>query len=255
MAPTLAVERLVVWGYAVSGFAALGYEVLWTRVVSIALGITTTQSLSVMLGGAIGAPLADRLRAGIFAFGLAEWALGLFGLASIALLTAVTRIVDALGAPPGWGGHVARLLQVNGAGEVPTDPNSIRVFRLLGTLPLALHPSPDDVLVVAYGGGITLSAVAAQHPSRIDCAEIVPAVVDASPLFERWNGGLAARLDEAGVRLVFDDGRNHVLRTTRRYDVIISDSTHPATADSWVLYTREFYRLCRERLNDGGMMA
>jgi hypothetical protein len=46
-----------------------------------------------------------------------------------------------------------------------------------------------------------------------------------------------------------------VLRTERSYDVIISDSTHPGTVDSWVLYTEEFYRLCRARLKQGGLFA
>ena len=42
-----------------------------------------------------------------------------------------------------------------------------------------------------------------------------------------------------------------MLRTARAYDVIISDSTHPGTADSWVLYTEEFYRLCRRAAEAG----
>jgi hypothetical protein len=66
-------------------------------------------------------------------------------------------------------------------------------------------------------------------------------------VFERVEGGR--------IRLIADDGRNHVLRTDKSYDVILSDSTHPRTADSWVLYTRDFYNLCRRRLEDDGVMA
>jgi spermidine synthase len=148
-----------------------------------------------------------------------------------------------------------RVLRVNGAGEVPTDRPSIRVFRLLGTLPLVVHDDPQEILVIAFGGGITLAAVEAQQPARIDCVELVPQVLGAAPLFERFNGGVFRRVDDGRIQLIFDDGRNHVLRTERHYDVIISDSTHPATADSWVLYTEEFYRLSRERLRPGGIFA
>jgi hypothetical protein len=148
-----------------------------------------------------------------------------------------------------------RTLRVNGAGEVPTDWASIRVFRLLGTLPMALHPDPREVLVIALGGGITLSAVERLAPQRIDCVEVVPGVVEAGPLFERFNHGVYRRLRQPPFELILDDGRNHVLRTERRYDVVISDSTHPATADSWVLYTREFYERCRSRLNPQGVFA
>jgi spermidine synthase len=148
-----------------------------------------------------------------------------------------------------------RILRVNGAGEVPTDHLSVQNFRLLGNLPLLLHPEPEEVLVIAFGGGITLAAVELHRPRRIDCVEIASGVLDAAPYFEDFNNRIFERLDRAGIELVIDDGRNHVLRTDRRYDVIISDATHPATADSWVLYTEQFYRLSRRRLSEGGIFA
>jgi spermidine synthase len=148
-----------------------------------------------------------------------------------------------------------RVLKVNGAGEVPTDHTSIQNFRLLGNLPMLLHPDPTQVLVIAFGGGITLAAVESHQPQHIDCVEVVSGVVDAAPFFADFNERIFERLDSARFELVIDDGRNHVLRTERRYDVIISDATHPATADSWVLYTEEFYRLCRLRLREQGLFA
>ena len=45
------------------------------------------------------------------------------------------------------------------------------------------------------------------------------------------------------------------MRTPERYDIIIADATHPGTADSWVLYTEEFYQLCRQRLKKEGFIA
>jgi len=65
--PPLA-ARAVFWGFALSGFAALGYEVAWTRLLGVVLRLTTNQSLSTILitflfglavGGAIGARYAD----------------------------------------------------------------------------------------------------------------------------------------------------------------------------------------------------
>ena len=60
-------------------------------------------------------------------------------------------------AKPGY-----RKMEFNRGGQVPTDYGSFQLFRLLGHLPLLLHPNPQDVLVVALGGGIALGA-AAQH--------------------------------------------------------------------------------------------
>jgi spermidine synthase len=408
--------RLVFWGFALSGFTALGYEVIWTRLLGVVMRLTVSQSLSAILvaflfglaaGGAVGARYADRWR-GLFAvFGSIELALGLFGLASVAVFGAIPRVMEAIPAATFWGhlgkvfavsflvmlvptflmgllfpvagrihvlglgslgrrvgnvyaantagaiagafaagfilipllgtqrsiellawinvavgaaivgldpdteprrkttrlaalgvpvllltlvlpsslmenvfrrthpgsellyydeaaggtvtvfehGNGERILRVNGAGEVPTDRASIQIFRLLGNLPMLIHPDPRDVLVIAFGGGVTLSSVERHAPRRLDCVEIVPGVFDAAHFFERYNFGLHKRLDQPPLELIVDDGRNHVLRTERRYDVIISDSTHPGTADSWVLYTEEFYRLCRARLKQGGMFA
>jgi spermidine synthase len=148
-----------------------------------------------------------------------------------------------------------RLLRVNGAGEVPTDIDSMRTFRLLGTLPLLLHPDPEEVLVIAFGGGITLAAAELLAPERIDCVEVVPGVFEASRYFAQYNGSIFERLEGGRLEVLVDDGRNHILRTRSRYDAIISDATHPGTADSWILYTEEFYRLCKKRLKPGGIVA
>jgi hypothetical protein len=79
--------------------------------------------------------------------------------------------------------------------------------------------------------------------------------VGAAPYFAEYNNRVFERFDDGRIHIVADDGRSHLLRTRSSYDVIISDSTHPATADSWVLYTREFYELCRSRLKPGGYVA
>ena len=49
-----------------------------------------------------------------------------------------------------------RKMALNGGGQVPTDYSSLQIFRLLGHLPLLLHPDPQEVLVVSLGGGIAL---------------------------------------------------------------------------------------------------
>lgn len=148
-----------------------------------------------------------------------------------------------------------RSLRVNGTGEVRSDFASIQTFRMLGNLAPLLHPDPQQVAVVAFGGGVTLSSVELHRPEHLACAEVVPGVFGAAPLFGEYNNRIADRFGAGYLHLIAEDGRNHLLRTGDRYDVIICDSTHPTTADSWLLYTREFYRLCRQRLKPGGMVA
>ena len=149
------------------------------------------------------------------------------------------------------------LLKVNGGGEVPTDYASLQTFRMLGHLPLLLHPDPKDVLVIAFGGGIALGAVAQHAVERVDCVEIAASVVGSAAYFSSFNHGILDRIrqPDSNIHLIIDDGRNYVLTTDRRYDVITGDATHPGSSDSWVLYTKEFYALCRDRLNPGGILC
>ena len=136
-----------------------------------------------------------------------------------------------------------------------TDFAAMQTFRMLGNLPMLLHGAAEEVVVVAFGGGVTLGAAENHAPKRLQCVEVVPAVFDAAHYFADYNNSISQRFDSERLRLIPGDGRNHLLRTTDRYDVIIADATHPTTADSWLLYTEEFYRLCQSRLRAGGIMA
>ena len=144
------------------------------------------------------------------------------------------------------------MLSVNGLDEVPVDPASLLTFRFLGHMPLLIHPNPQDVMVLALGGGITTGSVATHPVRKIDVVELCPAVVRAARNFKQWNHGV---LDDARLNIIIQDGRNHLLTTPRKYDVITADATHPWSADSWILYTREMYRLVRSRLNTNGIFS
>lgn len=149
-----------------------------------------------------------------------------------------------------------REMRLNGGGQVPTDYGAMQIFRILGHLPMALHPDPQDVLVIALGGGITLGSVAQHDVDRIHCVELVPEVITAARQhYSEFNYGVLDDPSAAGIELIVDDGRNYLLSTSRTYDVITGDATHPTSADSWVLYTRDFYELCRAHLQEGGIMV
>ncbi len=145
-----------------------------------------------------------------------------------------------------------KTLMVNGREEVPTTYNALRTFHMLGHLPLMLHRDPTEVLVVSFGAGVASGAVAEHDLRRIDIVEIHGEALEASNLFLQENQSV---LDDPRVKVIVDDGRNYMLRTTKQYDVITSDATHPLGGDSWVLYTREFYQLCKSRLKPNGLMA
>jgi len=144
-----------------------------------------------------------------------------------------------------------KVLTINGLEEVPLDYVSLQTFRFLGHFPLLIHPDPRKVLVVSFGAGIATGSASLHRSVEIEAVEICPAVPRAARLFSRENHRV---LENSRVRLLIQDGRNYVATTREKYDVITADATHPWSADSWVLYTKEFYQLCKNRLNPGGIM-
>jgi len=149
-------------------------------------------------------------------------------------------------------GEGARMLSINGLDEVPVDPASLLTFRVLAHLPLLMHHNPQHVMVLSLGGAIATGSVARHQLEEIDAIELCPPVVKAAQLFESWNYGV---LDDPRLHIMIQDGRNHLLTTRKRYDVITADATHPWSADSWILYTREMYQLTRSRLTPEGIFC
>lgn len=145
----------------------------------------------------------------------------------------------------------AKELTINCIEEVPTHRDAISTFKLLGHLPLLLHDNPKTVLVNAVGGGITLGAVA-KHEVSVEAVDIVPDVRDAMSLFAKENDNVVQR---SNWRLIADDGRHYLKISPQQYDVITADATHPAAAESWVLYTQEYYELVKAKLTEKGVFA
>lgn len=89
---------------AASGFAGLGYEIVWTRLLSLALGTEMMAVLGVVAGFfgglALGAFALDgairRARSPRVAYALLEAAIGVWGLASVVLLPAAGRALPPL---------------------------------------------------------------------------------------------------------------------------------------------------------------
>ena len=125
--------------------------------------------------------------------------------------------------------------------------------RMLGVLPVLLHPDPQDLCVIGLGSGVTLaSAMATGLVSRADAVEISPEVVEASSFFSKENGDI---LRTPGVRLVLGDGRSHLQLTKRHYDVIVSEPSNPWMAGVASLFTREFFAAARTKLKPDGVIC
>jgi spermidine synthase len=148
-----------------------------------------------------------------------------------------------------------RDMYLNGVEEASTRFWHVQLFKLLGVLPVLSHASdgPKDALVIAFGAGMTAgSALASDEVVSLDVVDLNPDIEGINDLFTEYNGDVYHR-----DRFHFhnDDGRNYLVTSGKRYDLIIGDSTHPRAYDSWILYTQEFYESVKRRLAPDGIFA
>ena len=135
--------QLTLLVFCASGFTALGYEVLWTRVLTMILGLSTAQSLSIILiaflfglalGGAIASRFVGRWPDMLIAFGAIEILLGLFGHISIGAFGVSTHFIPYLSALTSWTGYlVATAILVFSIALIPTCLMGL-LFPLVGQL-------------------------------------------------------------------------------------------------------------------------
>lgn len=140
----------------------------------------------------------------------------------------------------------------NGKTDASTYPRDMANQVLLGHVPMLVHADPREVFVLGLGTGVTAAAVARHPVARIDIVELEPAAIAAARLFERANRRV---LDDPRVRLLVGDGRNRLLGSPNRYDVVISDASDIWIAGVGALFTREFYQTVADRLKPGGLMV
>lgn len=119
-------------------------------------------------------------------------------------------------------------------------------------LPLTLHPEPRRALVIGLASGITLGSAGRHALETLDCVEIEPAMLEACRYFDSFNYRI---LEDPRVRVVIEDGRRYLAVTPQRYDVIVSEPSNPWIAGMGDLFTREFFELCRSRLERDGILC
>jgi spermidine synthase len=157
-------------------------------------------------------------------------------------------------------GDSVRSFHVSGKVEASSLPQDMRLQRILGHIPALVHPKPKSVLVVGCGAGVTAGSFLT-HPDveRIVICEIEPLIPQVvAQYFHEENYGVASqkeRTDNKRVEIVYDDARHFIRTTNEKFDIITSDPIHPWVKGAATLYTKEYFELCKERLNPGGVIT
>ncbi|MHC5066285.1 MAG: fused MFS/spermidine synthase [Planctomycetota bacterium] len=143
-----------------------------------------------------------------------------------------------------------RILNINGIITAINNFRDMQVHRMLSHLPLLIHPDPKQALVVGFGMGSTVWGCCQHDLDQVDVVELMPAEKETAPFFADINHGV---LDHEKLNFIVGDGRNYLLATPKKYDVISFNAIHPRFSAN--LYTRDFYELCMERMTDDGVLC
>jgi spermidine synthase len=150
----------------------------------------------------------------------------------------------------------AGVLNYHNAGKVQasSEPQDMRLQRMLGHLTTLVPENPQRVLVIGCGAGVTAGAVSVDPRVKSETiAEIeplVPRVV--SKYFADYNFNVVAN---PKVTVHLDDARHYLLTTKAKFDAITSDPLDPWVRGAATLYTREFFEVAKSHLNPGGVVT
>ena len=162
----------------------------------------------------------------------------------------------------GWNASVAvsrlsnGVLNYHNAGKVQasSEPQDMRLQRMLGHLTTLIPANPKSVLVIGCGAGVTAGAVSIDPAvERLTIAEIEPLVPEVvSTYFAEHNFNVVAN---PKTRVVLDDARHYLQTTGEKFDAITSDPLDPWVKGAAMLYSREFFQLVKSHLNPGGAVT
>jgi spermidine synthase len=142
----------------------------------------------------------------------------------------------------------------NGYSMSGTSIEGQRYMKLFVYLPLALSPDIKDALLISYGVGSTAKALTnTASLESIDVVDTSRDVLEMNEIVFPGEGELP--LDDPRVEVHIEDGRYFMEVTDKRFDLITGEPPPPKMAGIVTLYTREYFSLVRDRLNDGGIVS
>ncbi|MCK5738936.1 fused MFS/spermidine synthase, partial [bacterium] len=149
-----------------------------------------------------------------------------------------------------WGRNV-RYLNVNGHNTAHTSFLDMIIHKTLAHLPMVLHPAPEKALVIGFGfGNSCQSFLQYDCLKQVDCVELVREEQETARFFTHENAGI---FEDPRFRFIVNDGRNFVLATQDKYDIISINSVDPKFSPT--LYTNDFYQMCREKMTEKGQLV
>lgn len=145
-----------------------------------------------------------------------------------------------------------KVLMLDGATQISSRDEYV-YQEMMSHVPLFAHGRAREVLIIGGGDcGIAEEVLKHRSVKRLTQVEIDASVVEfAREHFPEFTRPVFA---DRRFDCIIDDGMKYVAGTSRRFDVIIVDSTDPQGPGA-VLFTAGFYAACKRCLNKGGVLV
>ena len=122
---------------------------------------------------------------------------------------------------------------------------------------MSLHPNPERIAILGGGDGLAVRQLrkfdAVKSIVMVDLDPRMTELARNHPVLKRLNEGA---MDDPMLTVVNDDAMQYLIdHPDQHFDVIIIDLPDPNNESLAKLYSKEFYRIVRSRLNANGLMV
>ncbi len=130
------------------------------------------------------------------------------------------------------------------------DTGSLKDYAWLSALS---HPNPADVLVLGGGLGGLVSHLLEHPVENLTYTELDPRLLEVLANLE--SPTVQAEFTSPRISIVARDGRLYLHRSEARFDLVVIGLVDVQTLQTNRFYTEEFFRMVRDRMRPGGVMA
>jgi spermidine synthase len=115
---------------------------------------------------------------------------------------------------------------------------------------VSYSPKIENILIIGYGtGSITEAILKMKNTGKVTLVELSHTLINNLVKMTPFKEMLA----DSRLELIIDDGRRYLLKSNKKYDLILIDPLRSSTAYSNNIYSQQFFELVNKRLNPGGI--
>ena len=155
------------------------------------------------------------------------------------------------------GGYSIKVNSTYGLGATTSTMSQISQTRI----PLLIYPKTESIFYLGMGTGATageaLNKNNFKNIKEVIVCELIPEVVVAAKKYMTgkvddtdFTNGL---FTDSRAKVLVEDGRNYLMATNQKFDMINADLFLPYQRGTGSLYSLEHYQSAKKRLNPGGV--